>query len=238
MFDKLKVIKEIKSFSLIVLLVFVFRSIVVEPYRIPTGSMIPTLMIGDFILVNKFAYGIKVPFSDVFSDPIYIKEAEKPKRGDIIVFKYPKDPSINYVKRVVGIPGDEVEIVNKVLFVNGEPIAMEEFEGKEIMDDMDDRFKQYKLKFFHSQFEGSQKFVIQLDSEGFYRVDFPKTKVPDGQYFALGDNRDFSQDSRYWGFVPFENVKGRVLAVWLSIVFPSSESDFKFRWWRIGKLID
>jgi signal peptidase I len=120
---KQKLIKEVKSIVLIIIAVLTFRSIFFEPFRIPSGSMIPTLMIGDFILVNKFAYGLKVPFTDVVLgeksfNPIYIIKRDGPKRGDVIVFKYPKDLSVNYIKRVIGLPGDTLEIRNKVVYIN------------------------------------------------------------------------------------------------------------------------
>src|SRR6476620_9124173 len=132
-----KFIKETKSFTLIILSVLIFRSVLFEPFKIPSGSMIPTLLIGDFILVNKFAYGFKVPFTDWFSDPKYITGPEQPHRGDVIVFKYPKDPNLNYIKRVVGLPGDTVEVIDKVVYVNNQPIQTKEVDGKEIMEDMD-----------------------------------------------------------------------------------------------------
>ena len=141
MTKKQKLIKEIKSIALIILLVLTFRSVFFEPFRIPSGSMIPTLMIGDFILVNKFSYGFKVPFTDIVLgdksyDPIYIVKREGPKRGDVVVFKYPKDLSVNYIKRVVGLPGDTIEIRNKVVFVNDKAIEPIEFDGKAIMEDI------------------------------------------------------------------------------------------------------
>ena len=235
---KEKFIKEAKSIALIITLVLVFRSVFFEPFRIPSGSMIPTLMIGDFILVNKFSYGFKVPFSD-FSmgnnnfDPIYMFGESRPKRGDVIVFKYPKDPSINYIKRVIGLPGDSVEIRNKIIYVNGEPITVSEIDGKEIMDDMDEKFKGYNLKFYESK-TGEHKHIIQQDQDNYYKTDFEKRVVPEDYYFVMGDNRDFSYDSRFWGFVPHKNVKGKALFVWFSMIIPFGEHAFKFRPWRIG----
>src|SRR5690606_14444599 len=132
---------ETKSIFLIILSVLVFRSVFFEPFKIPTGSMIPTLMIGDFILVNKFSYGFKVPFSDWFGDPTYISGPKSPERGDIIVFKYPKDTSVNYIKRVIGLPGDTIEVIDKVVYVNDEPIEpkeVSEAQAEELMQDMDE----------------------------------------------------------------------------------------------------
>ena len=142
---KEKVVKEGKSLSLILLLVLGFRSTFFEPFRIPTGSMIPTLMIGDFILVNKFSYGFKVPFVHWYSDPIYITTPSQPERGDVVVFKYPVNEDINFIKRVIGLPGDKIQVKDKTVYINGEPVVSTEItdtqEGREIDEDMDDSFK-------------------------------------------------------------------------------------------------
>lgn len=242
MTKKQKLIKETKSIALILLAVFTFRSVFFEPFRIPSGSMIPTLMIGDFILVNKFAYGFKVPFtdfsfSDINFDPIYLFGKSGPSRGDVIVFKYPKDPSINYIKRVIGLPGDAIEIRKKVVYVNGEPLAPNEIDGTEIMNDMDDKFRGYNLKFYALK-TGEHEHVLQQDSDNFYTEQMDKIVVPPAHYFVMGDNRDFSFDSRFWGFVRHENIKGRALFVWFSMILPFGEHPFKFRPWRIGTPIN
>jgi signal peptidase I len=239
---KQKLIKEIKSIAIIIIAVLTFRSIFFEPFRIPSGSMIPTLMIGDFILVNKFAYGLKVPFTDVVLgdksfDPIYIAGKSEPKRGDVIVFKYPKDLSVNYIKRVIGLPGDTLEIRNKVVYVNDKAIEPKEFDGKTIMDDMDDKFKGYNLKFYKTK-TGEHEHVIQQDNDNYYKVDFEKITIPQGNYFVMGDNRDFSYDARYWGFVSHEQIKGRAMFVWFSLIFPFGENPAKFRPGRIGTPIN
>ena len=234
--------KEFKSITLIIIVVFTFRSVFFEPFRIPSGSMIPTLMIGDFILVNKFSYGFKVPFSDISLfglnwDPIYLFGQERPERGDVIVFKYPDDPSINYIKRLVGLPGDEIEIKDKIVYVNGKSLPMKEFPGKEIMEDMDEKFKYYNLKFYKSQ-TGDHEHIVQLDSDNFYRVDMDKRKIPKNHYFVMGDNRDFSSDSRSWGYVEHKNIKGEAILVWFSMILPFGDNSFKLRPWRIGTIID
>lgn len=239
---KQKIINEVKSITLIILSVLIFRSVFFEPFRIPSGSMIPTLMIGDFILVNKFAYGFKVPFSDfVLGDksfnPIYLFGKSEPKRGDVVVFKYPKDLSINYIKRVVGLPGDTLEIRNKIVYINDVPIEAKEFDGKEIMSDMDEKFKGYNLKFYKAK-TGDHEHVIQQDNDNYYKVDFEKITIPSGNYFVMGDNRDFSYDGRYWGFVSHELIKGRAMFVWFSFILPFSENPVKFRPWRIGTAIN
>jgi len=239
---KEKFIKEAKSFTLIILSVLIFRSVLFEPFKIPSGSMIPTLLIGDFILVNKFSYGFKVPFSDWFSDPVYLTGPEQPKRGDVIVFKYPKDTNLNYIKRVIGLPGDTIEVIDKVVYVNNTPIEGKIIDGKEILEDMDDRYKSYQFKFFETK-TGDSTHITQIDTSNDYFANYYKFTVPKDNYFVMGDNRDFSADSRRWGTVPFGHIKGKAILVWfsLSVPWPWSEDEqesWKFRPWRIGKMIN
>lgn len=238
---KQKLKKEIKSISIIVITVLLFRSVFFEPFRIPSGSMIPTLMIGDFILVNKFAYGFKVPFSDISifgidSDPIYLFGKSEPKRGDVVVFKYPSDPSINYIKRVIGLPGDSIEIRDKRVYINDQELPMTEIEGKELMLDMDEKFKNYNLKFFKAK-SGEHEHIVQQDQDNYYKTDYEKRIIPQGKYFMMGDNRDFSYDSRFWGYVDHKHIKGEAILVWFSMIFPFGEDSFKFRPGRIGHMI-
>lgn len=237
-----KAFKEAKSFSLIIFSVLLFRSVLFEPFKIPSGSMIPTLLIGDFILVSKLSYGLKVPFSDWFSEPTYITAAQNPERGDVIVFKYPQEPSLNYIKRVVGLPGDTIEVIEKVVFVNGKPLEMKEFDAKEIREDMDEKYKRYNFKFFQTV-TGPHKHVTQVDQDNIFNSNFYKVTVPNGNFFVMGDNRDFSADSRSWGFVPHGNIKGKAILIWFSLSFPwpwggDEQEAFAFRPWRIGKMID
>jgi signal peptidase I len=239
---KKKLIKEVKSIFIIVVAVFTFRSVFFEPFRIPSGSMIPTLMIGDFILVNKFSYGFKVPFSDVVLgensfNPKYLFGKSGPAHGDVIVFKYPKDLSVNYIKRVVGLPGDTLEIRNKVVYVNDKPIIPKEIDGKSIMEDMDEKFKGYNLKFYKVK-TGEAEHIIQQDNDNYYKVDFEKIVIPAESYFVMGDNRDFSYDARYWGFVKHEQIKGKAMFVWFSFIFPFGENPSKIRPGRIGTAIN
>jgi len=236
-----KFIKEAKSFAIIIISVLAFRSVLFEPFKIPSGSMIPTLLIGDFILVNKFSYGFKVPFSDWFTDPTYIGGSKFPDRGDVIVFKYPKDPNLNYIKRVIGLPGDTVEVIDKVVYVNNKPIDTKEIDGKEIMEDMDERYKSFQFKFLETM-TGGAKHTTQIDVGNEYFANYYKFTVPKDNFFVMGDNRDFSADSRRWGTVPFGNIKGKAILIWfsLSVPWPWSEDEqesWKFRPWRIGKLI-
>jgi signal peptidase I len=243
---KEKAVKEVKSITFIIFFVLLFRSIFFEPFRIPTGSMIPTLLIGDFILVNKMSYGLKVPFSDwevpflgISGDPIYLFGESNPKKGDVIVFKFPNDRATNYIKRVVAVAGDTIEIVDKELYVNGTKVTTKSLDGternKDIIDDMDDRFKRYDLKLLTSD-TGGKEHVIQFNKNDPTNSYYPKTTVPEGKYFMMGDNRDFSYDSRVWGFVDHKLVKGRAIFVWFSMILPF-DNPFKFRPWRIGNKI-
>jgi len=234
--------KEALALVLIGFLVIIFRSVVFEPFKIPTGSMIPSLRIGDFILVNKFAYGVKLPFSDltigsINLDPIYLFGKKDVKRGDVIVFKYPKDPSINYIKRVIGLPGETVEIKNKKVFINGFPLEEAKLDGELFMKTMDEKYRDNKLAFYQVNLKG-KNFDYQIDEDNFFKVDYGKRKIPEGHYFVMGDNRDFSYDSRYWGVVPHKNIKGQAFLVWLSINSPDNSAEsFSFRSERIGELI-
>ncbi len=239
---KQKIVKEVKSFTFIIFSVLLFRSVLFEPFKIPSGSMIPTLLIGDFILANKFSCGFKIPFSDWFSDPTYLTGPSAPLRGDVVVFKFPQDTTLNYIKRVVGLPGDTIEVVDKVVYVNGKPLDTKEVDGKEIREEMDEKYKRYNFKFFETK-TGEHAHITQIDQDNIFGSNFYKVTVPKDHYFVMGDNRDFSADSRSWGFVPFGHIKGRAIAIWFSLSFPwpwggDEQENFAFRPWRIGKLID
>ncbi len=230
--------KNYRHFYFLIFFILISRSIFFEPFKIPTGSMIPSLLIGDFILVNKFAYGLKVPFSDLGNgDPIYLAFQKAPQRGDVVVFKFPKDKNLNYVKRIVGIPGDSLEIKNKILYINDLPVETKEISGVDVMKDMDDKFKDSNLKFFETK-TGEHQHIIQHDNDNYYQVNFEKRRIPPKKYFMMGDNRDFSYDSRFWGLVDEKLIKGRAFLVWFSLTLPSSENKFKFRPWRIGTSIN
>jgi signal peptidase I len=213
-----------KAFFPVILIVFVLRSFVVEPFRIPSGSMLPTLHIGDFILVNKFVYGIRLPVVD--EKVVGISE---PDRGEVMVFRFPHDESINYIKRVVGLPGDQIEYKDKTLIINGEVMAQadapdEILKNSDRNTDSIDHLEEMLGDIDHS---------ILLDSSK------PSTNmrfsVPEGQYFVMGDNRDYSNDSRYWGFVPEENIIGKAFFIWFS--WDSSDGG-GVDWSRIGDSID
>ena len=204
----------------VILAVFVLRSFLFEPFKIPSGSMIPTLLVGDLILVNKFTYGIRLPVINT-----KLTEGTAPKRGDVMVFRYPPKPSLDYIKRVVGVPGDEVAYLDKQLTVNGKPVPK-----RPVPDFFDEEGMQY-YKQFEEVLGGTRYRILNDDSrpafipgaENFplrdncrYSVEGVTCKVPEGHYFMMGDNRDNSLDSRYWGFVPDRNIVGRAFFIWMN----------------------
>jgi signal peptidase I len=204
----------------VILMVFILRSFLFEPFKIPSGSMIPTLWVGDLILVNKFHYGVRLPVIHT-----KITDGTPVARGDVMVFRYPPKPSMDYIKRVVGIPGDEVAYLNKKLTINGKAIdktAIPDFFEEDVMR----YFKQFDEKLG----EQSHKLLNDADRPAFvpgadefpfkqncnYTVEGVTCKVPEGMYFMMGDNRDNSLDSRYWGFVPDKNIVGRAFFIWMN----------------------
>ena len=187
--------------------VFVVRSAIAEPFRIPSGSMVPTLEIGDHIIVSKFSYGLRVPFTDIEVMPL-----GEPERGDIIVFKYPPDPKLDYIKRVIGIPGDTVEVRDNVIFLNG---VEAQRQLQETFTFVDDSCREEEADLFVERI-GDVEHLL-LNSRSLRRLaDYGPFTVPPGELFVMGDNRDNSADSRVWGTVPRENVKGRAFGVWFS----------------------
>lgn len=204
----------------VILAVFVLRSFLFEPFKIPSGSMIPTLRVGDLILVNKFHYGLRMP---VFNTKLLANN--EPKRGDVMVFRYPPQPSLDYIKRVVGVPGDEVAYLNKRLTINGQPVPTQPqpdfFDGdtmryaKQFTETVD--AKQYNTLNDDDRpgfVPGASDFPFKDNCN--YTVEGIVCKVPQGHYFMMGDNRDNSLDSRYWGFVPDANIVGRAFFVWMN----------------------
>ena len=204
----------------VIISVFFLRSFIVEPFKIPSGSMIPTLLVGDLILVNKFHYGLRLPVLNT-----KITEGEKPQRGDVMVFRYPPKPSLDYIKRVVGLPGDTVAYLNKRLTINGQAVptdSVPEFFDEDAMR----YFKQYEEKFgtqSHRVLNDEQRPAFVPGAEQFpgydncnYTVEGVSCKVPEGHFFMMGDNRDNSMDSRYWGFVPEKNIVGKAFYVWMN----------------------
>jgi signal peptidase I len=202
--------------------VFFMRSFLFEPFKIPSGSMIPTLLVGDLILVNKFHYGIRLPVINT-----KVLDNHDPERGDVIVFRYPVDTSIDYIKRVVAIPGDEVAYINKRLSINGKPIdtiALPEFYDEDSMKYVD-QYTEKMGELTHKVITEKDRppYVLESSIAAFpyreqcnYSGEGVVCKVPAGHFFAMGDNRDNSLDSRYWGFVPQKNIVGKAFFVWMN----------------------
>lgn len=200
-----------KSFFPVLLLVFLLRSFVAEPFRIPSGSMRPTLLEGDFILVNKYCYGLRIPFTghSVFKVGL-------PKRGDIIVFKRDEDgKSMDVIKRTIGLPGDHIEYKNQTVFVNGEPIK-QVFETE--VNVWDALGMSTQLRKFTEMIDDRPHAILVENSaiSGNYSYAYQDVVVPANHYFVMGDNRNNSKDSRFWGFVQDQDVQGKAVAIWMS----------------------
>ncbi len=220
-----------RSFFPIFLFVLLLRAFVVEPFRIPSGSMMPTLLVGDFILVNKFAYGLRMPVTKS-----KLVEIDEPQRGDVVVFRYPKEPKLDYIKRLIGLPGDRIAYHNKTLYVNGKAMPQE-------------RIGTYEAVGSGKRMQGAWKLRENLDGvehsilinprvpdfgPGCHVLAGGEVTVPEGHYFVMGDNRDNSNDSRCWGFVPEQNLVGKAFMIWLS--FDPNRSGI-FDWSRVGQSI-
>jgi signal peptidase I len=205
----------------VILIVFLLRSFLFEPFKIPSGSMVPTLMVGDLILVNKFHYGVRLPVINrkiIDNHPV--------QRGDVMVFRYPVDPRLDYIKRVVAVPGDEITYANQRLIINGEPVPV-----TPLGEFYDEDSLRYSPHFSEKLGSVEHRILVEPNRSAFfgtgprsfahgescsYTVERITCKVPPGHYFVMGDNRDNSQDSRFWGFVPDENIVGRAFFVWMN----------------------
>jgi signal peptidase I len=211
-----------KSFFPVIFIVFMLRSFLVEPFKIPSGSMLPTLLVGDFILVNKYTYGVRIPIINK-----KVLDISNPQRGDVMVFRFPENPSQDYIKRVIGVGGDKIEYRNKRLIINGQEVSTQ--------PNGDYNYVEGELNFVSAQkfvekFASGQHAILrQLDVPpvhlgGVHQFPFREycayndtgfvCNVPSGYYFMMGDNRDSSSDSRYWGFVPDANIVGRAFLIW------------------------
>jgi signal peptidase I len=215
-----RIVEYSRSFFPVFLIVLLLRSFLIEPFRIPSGSLEPTLLVGDFVAVNKFAYGLRVPVLEKKFIPI-----ANPKTGDIAVFRWPPEPSYDYIKRVIGVPGDKIGYHNKVLTVNGKEAkqtfveyTMDESSGRPVA-----QYKEDLNGVVHDIFVRADVPAVDFDIE-----------VPKGNYFMMGDNRDDSADSRFWGFVPDSYLRGKAFLVWMSW---NGNTD-NLRWSKIGRLIN
>jgi signal peptidase I len=219
----------------------VLRSFLFEPFKIPSGSMIPTLWVGDLILVNKFHYGVRLPVLN-----LKVTDGNPVQRGDVMVFRYPPKPSLDYIKRVVGVPGDEVAYLNKQLTINGQPVpqkALPDFfeEGSmsyipqfeetlpvgSTSNEMSIKKNHQILVFPNATGAVNPMFDFPFKENCSYTIEGVTCKVPEGHYFMMGDNRDNSQDSRYWGFVPDKNIVGKAFFVWMNFGNLSRIGSFK-----------
>jgi signal peptidase I len=204
----------------VILFIFILRSFLYEPFKIPSGSMIPTLWVGDLILVNKFHYGVRLPVVNT-----KLTHGTPVARGDVMVFKYPPRPSVDYIKRVVGIPGDEIAYLNKKLTINGQAVPTEA-----VPEFFDESVMRYSKQFQEKLGPKTHNLLVDDDRPAFipgaedfpfkercnYTVEGVTCRVPEGHYFMMGDNRDNSLDSRYWGFVPDANIVGKAFFVWMN----------------------
>jgi len=221
--EKYKITKNVfrsyvEAFGIAIIIALLLRTLVIQAFRIPSGSMEDTLLVGDFLLVNKFIYGARIPWTD-----IRLPALKKPETNDIVVFKYPKDPELDYIKRCIAVEGQAVEIKDKTVYVDGEKIPLPQ-----------------KAKFIDPVIRpsGVQDYDIYPPGSG-NRDNYGPVTVPEGYLFTLGDNRDNSLDSRYWGFLPEKNIVGSAM-----IIYWSWDKDVPFynifskvRWSRIGDLI-
>ncbi len=212
-----------RSFFPVLMVVFFLRSFLYEPFRIPSGSLLPTLLVGDFILVNKYDYGIRLPVMHK-----KIIETDAPQRGDIIIFRWPPNPSVQFIKRVIGLPGDRVSYLNKELYVNGQKIPQT---SAQITMAPDENSGEWRALEKQEDLFGV-KHGIYLDPNQ-TTEDYRNVIVPPGMYFVMGDNRDKSADSRYWGFVPEENIIGKAVLIWASW----DGANKRFRFDRMGEVI-
>jgi signal peptidase I len=209
------------SFFPVILVVFLLRSFLVEPFKIPSSSMVPTLLVGDFILVNKFTYGIRLPVINR-----KVVALGSPERGDVMVFRFPEDPSLDYIKRVVALPGDRLEYRNKRLTINGQSVPL-----RQVDDYLSRERMQFSRRFVETLNGAEHEILIDDDTPAFmapsrafphagncnYNMSGLACTVPPGHYFVMGDNRDNSSDSRVWGFVPDENIVGKAFFIWLNL---------------------
>jgi len=223
----------LKAIFYCLLVVVIIRSFVVEPFRIPSSSMVPTLKVGDHIFVSKFSYGLSLPFTK-----FEFLSFAQPKRGDVVVFLWPRDESLHYVKRIVGLPGDKIELKGRDILINGKLVDKSQVNVEDI--DREDKEEPEVPSEYYSETLGSVSHLIRylaIPVAGHEGRELTKV-VPKDQYFVMGDNRDESADSRSWGFVPRENIKGKAKFIWLSLDQVGAWNNLrKIRWSRCAQLI-
>ena len=221
--DEPLIVEYAKSFFPVLLFVLVLRSFIVEPFRIPSSSMMPTLLIGDFILVNKFSYGIRLPVVNT-----KVIDLGEPERGDVMVFRYPKDPSLDYIKRVIGLPGDRVGYYDKHVYINGQKVSQDPVD---LYQGVGQGANMTGAQLNHELLSVREHDILIMQERPSIEGE---VIVPEGHYFMMGDNRDNSNDSRYWGTVPEENIVGKAFATWMNWDASNNGIDWK----RLGTLIN
>ncbi len=215
------VIEYSRSLFPILLIVLLFRSFLFEPFKIPSGSMIPTLLIGDFIVVNKYVYGLRLPVLNTKILPV-----GEPQRGEVVVFRYPVDTRVNFIKRLVGLPGDTITYRDKQLFINGEPVELEQ-QGRYARSDVKCATPRADAARYAESLGDVQHDILIHAKSGSRDGQW---QVPEGHYFVMGDNRDRSNDSREWGFVPEDHLMGRAVGIWLNFDYTKGCGDLS----RVG----
>lgn len=220
------------------IIVFLVRSSFFESFKIPSGSMIPTILIGDHVFVNKLAYQFNLPFSEYFGEPVVVFRRSPPRTGEIVIFQSPRNPKINYIKRVAGVAGDTILIRDRRLFLNDAEILTtqpSEEEAKRVFTRLNDpKLDESGMRVAKERL-GEEEHWLLFDRNNFVSENFGPYVVPEGKIFVLGDNRDFSDDSRFLGSIEIEKVRGRASWIWLSVWLSFKPYEFEFRPWRTGK---
>lgn len=249
---------KLKPWIFIVFIVVVVRGFIFEPFKIPSKSMLPTLLVGDYIFVKRYAYGLRIPFTK-----LWLFEFGEPQRGDVVVFTHPEHEDVDFIKRVVGLPGDYIELREGELFLNGQKVEQRDFDvisaepkdncvarlAKDAEDSVPKALKPFP---YFRQHKSYNKKVERFDNGNlhyvqryFHPIELQEfaVKVPERSYFVMGDNRDQSLDSRFWGMVPRENLKGKAKMIWLSLNDEETKCAgipgiTSVRWYRFGRLIN